>query len=227
LKVPPFIATLGMGYVVYGLALVRAKGIQIAEQPPYLGPIGNGSILYYWPSHGVSFFKVPADALPADLAHITPILPNVVLVALVVAVVIWFILAKTQFGQHIYAIGGNIQAATRAGIPVQSTLTRAYILAAVLGGIAGVLWASRFTSGAANAAETGLLMAVAAVVIGGTSMFGGEGTIVGTVIGALIIATIQYGLVVLGMQPYWQYVAVGIVVIVAVIVDQLGRSMEH
>jgi ribose transport system permease protein len=70
-------------------------------------------------------------------------------------------------------------------------------------------------------------MAVAAVVIGGTSMFGGEGTIVGTVIGALIIATIQYGLVVLGMQPYWQYVAVGVVVIVAVIVDQLGRNMEH
>src|SRR4030042_1859308 len=227
LKVPPFIATLGMGYVVYGLALVRAKGIQIAEQPPYLGPIGNGSILYYWPSHGVSFFKVPADALPADLAHITPILPNVVLIALVVAVVIWFILAKTQFGQHIYAIGGNIQAATRAGIPVKRTLQRAYILAAVLGGIAGVLWASSFPGGAANAAETGLLMAVAAVVIGGTSMFGGEGTIVGTVIGALIIATIQYGLVVLGMQPYWQYVAVGVVVIVAVIVDQLGRNMEH
>ena len=226
-KVPPFIATLGMGYVVYGVALIRAKGIQIAEQPPYLGPIGNGSIIYVWPGHGVSFFKPPLTSAPIDLANIIPLMPNVVLITLIVAVVVWFILAKTQFGQHLYAIGGNIQAAIRAGIPVASTLTRAYILAALLGGIGGVLWASRFTSGAANAAETGLLMAVAATVIGGTSMFGGEGTIVGTVIGALIIATIQYGLVVLGMQPYWQYVAVGVVVIVAVIVDQLGRNMEH
>lgn len=225
-KVPPFIATLGMGYAIYGVALLRSKGIPIAEQPTYLGPLGNGSLLYLWPGHGFAFFKLPEEATGADLANIIPLVPNVVFVTLIVAIVVWFILAKTQFGQHIYAIGGNIQAAIRAGIPVANTLTKAYILAAVLAGIAGVLWASRFTSGAANAAETGLLMAVAAVVIGGTSMFGGEGTIIGTVIGSLIIATIQYGLVVLGMPPFWQYVAVGVVVIVAVIVDQFGRNME-
>ncbi len=226
-KVPPFIATLGMGYAVYGMALILSKGIPVTDQPPYLGPIGNGSLLYYWPGHGITFFKLPAEAVQADLVDIVPLFPNVVMITLVIAIIFWFILAKTQFGQHIYAIGGNIQAAIRAGVPVASTLTRAYILSAVLGGIAGVLWASRFTSGAANAAETGLLMAVAAVVIGGTSMFGGEGTMVGTVIGALIIATIQYGLVVLGQQPYWQYVTVGVVVIVAVIVDQFGRMMDR
>ena len=224
---PPFISTLGLGYAVYGTALLRSKGIAIADQPPYLSIIGNGNLLYYWPKHGITFFKVPIEATHEDLANIIPLFPNIVLITLVVAIVIWFILAKTQFGQHIYAIGGNLQAAIRSGIPVESTLTRAYIIAALLGGIAGVLWSSRFTSGAANAGETSLLFSIAAVVIGGTSMFGGEGTIIGTVVGALIIATIQYGLVVLGMQPFWQYVAVGVVVIIAVIVDQFGRTLER
>ena len=83
----------------------------------------------------------------------------------------------------------------------------------------------RFTSGAYNAGETTPFTAIAAVVIGGASLFGGEGTIIGTVIGSLIIATIQYGLVVLGVVPFWQYVAVGVVLILAVIVDQFGRTL--
>ncbi len=226
-KVPPFISTLGMGYVVYGVALLTSLGQPIADQPNYLGQIGNGYLMYYWPKHGLTFFNIPATAGPSDLQKIIPLVPNIVAITLLVTILIWFILAKTQFGQHIYAIGGNIQASIRAGIPVASTLTRAYTLAAVLAGIAGVIWASRFTSGASNAGEPTLLFAIAAVVIGGTSMFGGEGNVIGTVIGALIIATIQYGLVVLGQQPYWQYVTVGVVVIIAVIVDQLGRIMEH
>jgi ribose/xylose/arabinose/galactoside ABC-type transport system permease subunit len=226
-KVPPFISTLGMGYVVYGVALLTSRGQAIADQPNYLAQIGNGNLLYFWPKHGFTFFNVPAGASPSDLQHIIPLIPNIVAITLLVTILIWFILAKTQFGQHIYAIGGNIQASIRSGIPVASTLTRAYTLAAVLAGIAGVIWASRFTSGASNAGEPTLLFAIAAVVIGGTSMFGGEGSVVGTVIGALIIATIQYGLVVLGQQPYWQYVTVGVVVVIAVIVDQLGRAMEH
>jgi ribose/xylose/arabinose/galactoside ABC-type transport system permease subunit len=226
-KVPPFISTLGMGYVLYGSALLISRGQAIADQPNYLGQIGNGNLLYYWPKHGFSWFKIPAAATQLDLQHIIPLVPNIVAITLVVTILIWFILAKTQFGQHIYAIGGNIQASIRSGIPVASTLTRAYTLAAVLAGIAGVIWASRFTSGASNAGEPTLLFAVAATVIGGTSMFGGEGRVIGTVIGALIIATIQYGLVILGQQPYWQYVTVGVVVIIAVIVDQVGRKMEH
>ena len=226
-KVPPFISTLGMGYVMYGVALLISHGQAISDQPDYLGQIGNGNLLYYWPNHGFSWLKIPAAATQIDLQHIIPLVPNVVAITLVVTILVWFILAKTQFGQHIYAIGGNIQASIRSGIPVASTLTRAYTLAAVLAGIAGVIWTSRFTSGASNAGEPTLLFAIAAVVIGGTSMFGGEGRVIGTVIGALIIATIQYGLVVLGQQPYWQYVTVGVVVIIAVIVDQVGRKMEH
>jgi ribose transport system permease protein len=226
-KVPPFISTLGMGYVMYGVALLISRGQAIADQPNYLGQIGNGDLLYYWPEHGFTWLKIPAAATQTDLQNIVPLVPNVVAITLVVTILIWYILAKTQFGQHIYAIGGNIQASIRSGIPVANVQTRAYTLAAVLAGIAGVIWTSRFTAGASNAGEPTLLFAIAAVVIGGTSMFGGEGRVIGTVIGALIIATIQYGLVILGQQPYWQYVTVGVVVIIAVIVDQLGRRMEH
>ena len=223
-KVPPFIATLGMGFLVEGVALIVSNGYPIAKQPPYLGPLGNNSILYVWPDHGVSFFNMPAEATTKDMPNIISILPGVVLVTIIITIIIWFILSKTQFGQHIYAIGGNYEASVRAGIPVKTTLVKAYGLAALLSGIAGVLWTARFTSGAYNAGETTTMTSIAAVVIGGASMFGGEGSIIGTIIGSLCIATIQFGLVLLGVAPFWQFVAVGTVVIMAVIVDQFGRT---
>ena len=225
IKVPPFISTLGMGGVVFGAALLLSGGYPVARQPSYLGQLGNGYLLYYWPEHGVSFFSQPATAQAADLADMVPLLPNVVVVTLIVLLVCWFILSQTQFGQHLYAIGGNLEAAMRAGIPVQRTIIWVYTMAGLLAGIAGCLWAARFTSGAANAGEASLLTAIAAVVIGGASLFGGEGTITGTVVGALIIATIQFGLVILGVLPFWQFITVGLVVILAVIVDQLGRNV--
>jgi ribose transport system permease protein len=224
-KVPSFISTLGMGVLIEGVALLISGGYPVVKQPSYLGMIGNSSVLYYWPGHGVSFFKYPETALQTDLANIHVILPTVVLVTAIVAAIVWFILAKTQFGQHLYAIGGNMEGAIRAGIPVEQTLIKVYALAAVLAGIGGVLWSTRFSSGAYNAGETTTLNSIASVVIGGASLYGGEGTILGTIVGALILATIQYGLVLLGVVPFWQFVAVGIVVIVAVIVDQFGRAL--
>ncbi len=226
-KVPPFIATLGIGFFVEGIALIVSNGYPIAGQPPYLGPLGNNSILYLWPGHAITFFHYPAAAQTADMPNIVPVLPGVVLVTILITAVIWFILAKTQFGQHIYAIGGNYEASVRAGIPVRATLIKAYALAALLAGIGGMLWAARFTSGAYNAGETTTMMSIAAVVIGGASLFGGEGTVIGTIIGSLCIATIQFGLVLLGVAPFWQYVAVGGVVILAVIVDQFGRTLGN
>lgn len=224
-KVPSFIATLGVGILVEGIALLRSGGYPVAKQPPYLGALGNGYVMRYWPEHGFYFFKMPPGVKPADMADIIPIMPNIVLVAIIVTFICWFILAKTQFGQHLYAIGGNFEAAVRAGIPTSRTLIKTYILASVLAGIAGVIWAARFTSGAYNAGETTQMMAIAGVVIGGASLFGGEGTIVGTIIGSLIIATIQYGLVLLGVSPFYQYVAIGIVLVLAVVVDQFGRKL--
>ncbi len=224
-NVPSFISTLAVGFIVEGVALLRSHGIPIADQPPYLGDLGNGSILNYSPGNWFTWFKVPDSATAVQLQANIPLMPNVVLVTIVVTAIIWFILAKTQFGQHIYAIGGNLEAAKRAGIPVAWTLIKVYALASVLAGIAGVLWQARFTSGAYNGGEVTPLTSIAAVVIGGASLFGGEGTIVGTIVGALVIATIQYGLVVLGVESFYQYVVVGVVLILAVIVDLLGRSM--
>jgi len=226
-KVPPFISTLGMGYAVYGVALLISGGYPVAKQPPYSGQFGNGYLINYWPGHGLSWFKLPEKAMPADMAVIIRLLPYVVLITILVAIFCWFLLAKTQYGQHLYAIGGNFQAAVRAGIPVNRSIMWVYTIGGLLAGVAGSLWAARFSSGAANAGETTQLTAIAAVVIGGASLFGGEGTIIGTVVGALIIATIQYGLVVLGLPPFWQWFVVGVVVIGAVIVDQFGRNMER
>lgn len=226
-RVPAFISTLGMGYAIYGVALLISGGYPVANQPANLGQLGNGSILYLWVNKGIAFLKIPKYAQSADLANIYPLMPNIVFITIIVTVIMWFVLAKTQFGQHLYAIGGNFEAAVRAGIPVKRTLIKVYIIAGLMAGVAGVLWTARFTSGAANAGETTTLMAIAAVVIGGASLFGGEGSIIGTVIGALIIATIQFGLVILGMQPFWQYIAVGVVVIIAVVVDQFGRTLTQ
>lgn len=224
-KVPPFIVTVGMGMLVEGMALVISGGYPVTHQPPYLGPLGNGSLLYFWPGHGITFFNPPETATTAEFQSIIPLMPNVVFVAIIVTAICWFILAKTQFGQHLYAIGGNFEAAVRAGIPVNRTIIKVYTLGAVIAGITGVIWAARFASGAYNAGETTTLNAIAAAVIGGASLFGGEGTIIGTVVGALIIGTIIYGLVVLGVSPFWQYVVVGVVVILAVVMDQFGRRI--
>ncbi len=225
IKVPSFITTLGVSSLVEGAALLLSKGYPIADQPDALGQLGNGSVLYWSPGHWLTFFNVPPTATQPELQASIPLIPNVVFVTLLVTIVCWFILAKTQFGQHVYAIGGNFEAANRAGIPVQWTLVKVYLLASILAGIAGIIWAARFTSGAYNAGETQTLTAVSAVVIGGASLFGGEGPILGTIVGALIIGTIVYGLVVLGVPPFWQYVAVGAVLIIAVIVDQFGRAL--
>ena len=224
-NVPSFISTIGVGFTVEGIALLRSHGIPIADQPPYHGDLGNGSIVNWSPGNWFTWFKVPDTATSAQLQANIPLMPNVVLVTIIVTAICWFILAKTQFGQHLYAIGGNLEAAKRAGIPVAWTLVKVYMLASALAGIAGVLWAARFTSGAYNGGDPTLLPGIAAVMIGGASMFGGEGTIVGTVVGALVIATIQYGLVVIGVEAFYQYVVVGAVLILAVVIDQLGRNM--
>jgi ribose transport system permease protein len=103
---------------------------------------------------------------------------------------------------------------------------RLYMLSAMCAGIGGVLYAARFTAGAAQAGEPLLLDSIAAVVIGGASLFGGSGSILGTVAGALVIAVIQYGLVFINVEPFWQFVAVGVVIIISVLVDQSQRRLS-
>lgn len=133
------------------------------------------------------------------------------------------ILATTRFGRHTYAIGSNAQAARRVGINVDRHLIKVYALSGLLSGAAGVLSLARFSTTTIASHSTDNLSAIAGAVIGGTSLFGGVGTIGGTVVGVLIPGVLQNGLIILGVQRFWLSVAVGAVLIVAVVIDQLRR----
>lgn len=220
LRVPPFIGTLGMFGIARGTAFILSGGQPVSVQVSGLGQLGNGYVAYYHPEIGLSFFSVPAGLEGAQLRELVRILPYPLILLIVLVFACSWLLSQTRFGQHTYAVGGNAEAASRAGIPVQNHTVKVYMLSAALASVAGVLYTARFTNGAANAGEPLLLDSIAAVVIGGASLFGGAGTIVGTLIGALIIAIIQNGLVILGINPFWQFVAVGVVIILAVLVDQ-------
>jgi predicted ABC-type sugar transport system permease subunit len=146
--------------------------------------------------------------------------PVPVAVAGLLALLCHYVLTHTKFGAHTYALGANRASVERAGVDVKRHLMYLFLISALTAGVGGLIYTGRFSAGAANAGEPILLYAVAAVFIGGASLTGGQGTIVGTVIGAFIIAVIQFGLVFSGLPPYWQFVAVGLVIIVAVLVDQ-------
>jgi ribose transport system permease protein len=197
LRVPPFIGTLGMYGVARGVAYLLAGGTTVPVANDTLSYLGNGTIAGF---------------------------PVVVLLTAIALLVLNYLLSQTRFGQYVYAIGGNRAATVRAGINVRNVTLKIYVLSAVCAGIGGVLYAGRFSAGAAQAGEPLLLDSIAAVVIGGASLFGGSGTIVGTLIGALIVAVIQYGLVFINVEPFWQFVAVGIVIIISVLVDQSQRK---
>ncbi len=215
-RIPAFVATLAVGFAAQGVAFMRSSGYPLSDRPPYLGD-SAGNLLVNWMSTG---------ALASDVMELQQIIPILVVGSAGVAATIlcWFLLARTQFGRHLYAIGGNREAARRAGIPLTRTLVSAYVVSALLAGIAGAFWAARTTGGAFYGGETVQIMSIAAVVVGGASLFGGEGTIAGTIAGALVMATIQYGLVMLGVKDYYLYFAVGAVFALAVFVSQLGRK---
>jgi ribose transport system permease protein len=232
IKVPPFIATLGMFGIIRGAAFLLTDGQQVVGSLPSdlrsaLSSLGNGSLLYYIPSRGFSLFGLPPDLPPTELRQVSQLLPYPVLVTAIVVVVFAFILGRTRFGRHTYVIGGSKEAAVRAGINVDQHLIIIYILCAFTAGIAGVLHTFRYTAGAPQAGEAALLSSVAAVVIGGTSLFGGEGKVSGAVIGALIIAVLQTGLVILNIDPLWQFIVVGVVIIIAVLVNQAQAFLER
>ena len=198
LKVPPFIGTLGMFGVARGAAFLLAKGTTVPVSNSWFAALGNSRVLGF---------------------------PVVVIVASLFVLLMHYVLSQTRFGQHTYAVGASEQAALRAGIGVGRHTRKLYLLSAFCAGLGGVLYAARFTAGAAQAGEPLLLDSIAAVVIGGASLFGGSGTILGTVAGALVIAVIQYGLVFIDVEPFWQFVAVGVVIIISVLVDQTQRRL--
>jgi ribose transport system permease protein len=200
LRVPPFIGTLGMFGVARGVAFLLAGGTVVpVSNNTFFSALGNGRV-----------FNVP----------------YIVIITAAFVLLMHYILSQTRFGQHNYAIGANPQAARRAGINIKGHLTRLYVLSGLCAGLAGVLYSARFNAGAAQAGEPLLLDSVAAVVIGGASLFGGSGTILGTVAGAFVIAVIQYGLVFVNVEPFWQFISVGVVIIISVLIDQAQRRFS-
>ncbi len=220
LNVPPFIATLGMFSIARGIGFVLSGGMPQPILVQNLGQIGNGYLLYYHPEAGISFLNQPAGLGATQLRDVLGILPHPVTFCIILVIACYWVLSRTKFGLYTYAIGGNKEASLRAGIPVQRHTINIYMLSAGMAAIAGLVYNVRFTNGAANAGEALLITSIAAVVIGGASLFGGEGTIMGTLIGALIIAVITNGFVILGINAFWQFIAIGIVIILAVLVDQ-------
>jgi ribose transport system permease protein len=197
-KIPALIVTLGSLGMALGAALLITGGVDERDVPLKLvTTIGSGRLFGQ--------------------------LPYLVLIAAGVALVLGVVLAATRFGRHTYAIGSNAEGARRAGVAVDRHLIKVYALAGTLSGLAGFMSLARFSTTTVGGHATDNLNAIAAVVIGGTSLFGGIGTILGTVFGVLIPAVLQNGFVIVGVQPFWQQVAVGAVLIVAVYLDQLRR----
>ncbi|MFY0688566.1 MAG: ribose ABC transporter permease [Cyclobacteriaceae bacterium] len=196
-RVPPFVATLAMLTMARGFTMLWTKGHPITGLDETFGFLGTG-----W------FLGIP---LPVWISGIV--------VALAVIVT-----KKTRFGRYIYAIGGNESAARLSGVPVNKMKVWVYSLAGMLAAIGGILVTARLDSAQPNAGMSYELDAIAAVVIGGASLSGGRGTVLGTVLGALIIGVLNNGLILLDVSPFWQQVVKGAVILLAVIIDKSNKA---
>lgn len=207
--VPPFIITLSTQMAIRGLAYMFTGGMPImvgGEIAKDFVKIGAGS----WK------FTNSAGAVSFELPY------SVVLMA-IVYFIFFIVLTRTRYGRHIYAIGGNASAAAHSGINVRRNLISVYLLSSLLAGLAGILLASRISSGQPTAANGYETSAIAAAVVGGVSFTGGTGTIGGTFIGALIMGIINNVLNLLKLDYYYQYIAQGAVIITAVLVDTYAK----
>jgi ribose transport system permease protein len=216
LDVPPFIATFSMLGVCHGVSELIINGVYAMGLPKLASDIGTGHLMYVGPG-GASLFQKPIVDRGVSVLEIVP---NIVVVTAIVVGIFAFALARSKFGRHVYAIGGNVDAAVRAGIPVKRRLLGVYATSSFLASLAGVVYAFMYVSGKADAGASLLLDSIAAVVIGGASMFGGSGTVGRTMIGALIIAVLDLGLRMSGTPTFDKYILVGVILILAVIVER-------
>lgn len=196
LKIAPFIVTLGTLGIIRGLTLVISNGLPVHQVPPGFSFLGEGNVL------GVPF---------------------VLWILLACAVVVHVILEHTRLGRYAFAIGSNPDAAFYTGIPVNFHITAIYAIGGMLTGLAGMIEASRLMTGQPTAGQGYELQAIAAVVIGGGSLRGGEGSVLGTLIGAFIMGLLANGSDLLGISPYHQQAIIGAVIILAVSVDELRK----
>jgi ribose/xylose/arabinose/galactoside ABC-type transport system permease subunit len=199
-RIPAFIVTLGMLGIARGLSFIIAP---------------NGGAIYGLPSIVVYLGQGRPFGIP------TP-----VIILAIVAIAAHYALAYSRFGRHTLAMGDNENAARATGIPVERLRLKLYTLSGLLAGLAGLIFMARVNAGDPVAGINYELAAITAAIIGGTSLFGGKGSILGAMIGALIMGVLQNGLNLLGVQSYYQQVAIGAVLILAVWIDQLQTSKE-
>jgi fructose transport system permease protein len=200
LSLPPFIVTLGTFSICLALTHIYSKDETISTLPHAMTKLGES-------------FKIGSTAVTYGS-----------LVTLALFAFIWFVLTQTTWGRRVYALGDAPEATRLMGIPVRKQLLMVYVVAGVIYGIAALLLIARTNVGDPNAGQTDNLDAITAVVLGGTSLFGGRGTVIGTLIGALIIGVVRNGLVLMGVASTYQILITGILVIVAVSVDQIARK---
>lgn len=192
LAVPSFVATLGMLSVARGLTFIYNDGMPIANLPDVYLNVGTGTFAG---------------------------LPVPVIVFALVVLLFWFLLRFTTYGRYVYAVGGNVKSAKTSGISTGKVICSVYLIGGLLAGLAGIVLAARTTSALPQAGLSYELDAIAAVVIGGTSLSGGSGSLGGTVVGALLIGVINNGLNLLGVSSYYQQVVKGVIIVGAVLLD--------
>jgi ribose transport system permease protein len=210
LQVPAFIVTLGMLGIALGLGQLLSGGTSVPNVPPAV-------------QSEIGLRELVAFDVAGQRVRITP----PVVVAYGIAIFAAVVLNRTRFGRYTYAIGSNAAASMRAGIGVNLHLVKVYALSGLLAGVAGVMDLLRFGTASVGSHQADNLAAISATVIGGTSLFGGIGTIGGTVVGAFIPTVLRNGLVIARVQPFWQNVAIGAVLILAVFLDQRRRRAEE
>lgn len=204
-NVAPFIATLGMMYIARGFAMLRSSGATFSNITGKEA-LGNTGFEFF----GRNIANIPVGAI----------------ILLVIAIIAAIILKKTPFGWHILSIGGNEKAARLSGVKVNKVKILVYMFSGICAAIVGIITASQLVASHPASGQSWEMNAIAATVLGGTSMAGGVGTIGGTIIGAFVIGVINDGLVMCGVSEFWQMVIKGLVIIFAVIIDQFQRGLQ-
>src|SRR5688572_2764246 len=216
--------------VMMGMALGAVLGIfngliiTYGKVPPIIATLGTltiyrGLVFYYSQGTWINSFELPASF--KLLSKGTPLgLPNMVIIAILVAVIVYYFLNYTRTGRDIYAVGSNPDAAQFSGIRTQRITFLVYLISGLLCGLAAVLWVSRFESAQTNTALGFELQSVAASVVGGVSISGGVGSVPGVLLGALLLGIIQNSLTLIRISPFWQLAAQGLLILIAVLSDQ-------
>lgn len=203
-KLPPFIVTLGLFTILTAAGRLFASGQSVPVKGGVLGWLGTERYLF--------------GGIPVTYG---------MTLALVMFLIVWYALVRTSWGKHVYAVGNAPEAARLSGINVNRTVLSVYVVAGLIYGIAAWQALGRVPNADPNAFETGNLESITAVVIGGTSLFGGRGGVAGTLVGALIVAVLRSGLTQLGVDDLYQDVAIGVLVIAAVAVDRFARRRQQ